>query len=80
MNRVVETHNIVLEGCPSGRNHTLNTHVLTHFFDDSRRLESEFSSRNEDQNCWVTISTKTLEKKNKSLSSQTATFTASSLP
>lgn len=50
MDRVVETHDIILEGRSSGSNHAMDPHVFSDFFDNSRSLKSQLSSRYENQN------------------------------
>ena len=50
VDRVVETHDIVLEGSSSGGDHTLHSHVLSHFSDNCGCLEGQFSCGDQDQN------------------------------
>ena len=50
VDRVVETHDIVLKGSSSGGDHTLHSHVLSHFSDNCGCLEGQFSCGDQDQN------------------------------
>ena len=48
MDRIVHTHNIVLEGRASCRDHALDAHVLSDFLDDGGSLQCELAGRYED--------------------------------
>ena len=50
VDRVVETHDIVFEGSSSSGDHTLHSHVLSHFSDNCGCLEGQFSCGDQDQN------------------------------
>ena len=51
VNRVVEPHDIILQGCSSGGDHALHSHVLAHFLDNGRCLQSQFSRGDQDEHC-----------------------------
>ena len=48
MDRVVHTHNIVLEGRATRRDHALDAHVLADFLNDGGSLKCELAGRYED--------------------------------
>mmetsp|Transcript_1435 Transcript_1435/g.2632 ORF Transcript_1435/g.2632 Transcript_1435/m.2632 type:complete len:289 (+) Transcript_1435:1024-1890(+) len=50
VNRVVETHDIILQRRSAGCNHALHSHVFSDFFHNGRRLECQFSCGDQDQN------------------------------
>ena len=51
---LAETHDIVLESCPSGSDHDLSAHVLSEQFAYLGRLKGEFSSGDKEEglNLW----------------------------
>lgn len=55
MHGIVHAHDVIFERCPPRGYHALDPHVLPDFLDYGRRLQREFSRRDEDENLDVRL-------------------------